>query len=226
MQPAAHLQRFLAVLLHQKHGLGFRRDQLLKARLRLPRQRQVAAVHQVAGRRVAGQDVGHGAGRLVQAVEQQQSHPAVRRQRLGAQRGLGNQGQRPFRADQQPRHVDVSVAEHVDEVVSAVVLRTVGLIAADQFGLFRQQRGQPVDEFPLPRNGAGAPAVGRAVRGPTRAPVRRPTPPGDSARGGGSSRTSASGCRRRRWPTCFPWWSRRWWRGRARTGGPARATAR
>ena len=91
--------------------------------------------------------VQHGAGGLLQAVEQQQRHAAVPRQRLGAQRGLGDQGQRPLGADQQPRHVEISVAEHVGQVVSAVVQRTLGLVLPDQFGLLAQATrpaGRPV----------------------------------------------------------------------------------
>ena len=159
MEPAADLQRVVAVLFHQQHGLGFGGDQPLETRLGRPAQTQVPAVHQIAGHRAVGEDVGDGAGGLLHAVQQQQGHAAAERQPLGAQRGLGHQGQRPLGADQQPRHVQIAVAEHVRQVVAAVVLRAFRLVLADQLGVLAQQGGQAVDEFPLPRDGAGAAAV-------------------------------------------------------------------
>ena len=51
----AHFQRIVAVLLDQQHGLGLGGNQLVETRLGLAGKAQVAAVHQVAGRRAARQ---------------------------------------------------------------------------------------------------------------------------------------------------------------------------
>ena len=58
----------------------------------------VAAVHQVARRRLRRQDLADGAGGVVQAFEQQEDDAAMPRQGLRGQRRLGDQDERPFRA--------------------------------------------------------------------------------------------------------------------------------
>ena len=79
------------------------------------------AVHQFAGGGLPGKNFQHRARRLLQTVEQQQSHTPRPGQRLRGQRGLGDQGQRSFGTDQQPGHVEIIVAQHAVEIVAAAV---------------------------------------------------------------------------------------------------------
>ena len=69
----------------------------------------------------------------------------------------------PSEPAKRPPKVQVAVAEHVRQVVTAMVLRTLGPVLTDQLGVLVQEGGQPVDEIPLPRNGAGAAAVAQGL---------------------------------------------------------------
>ena len=107
----------------------------IEADFAFPGEAHVAAVHQVAGRRLRGQDFAEGAGGLVQALEQQQDHAAMPRQRLRGQGRLGDQAERPFRARRQPRQIQRVLAKDVGEVVAAAFQRALGLVPADHVGV-------------------------------------------------------------------------------------------
>ena len=149
----ADLAGIVPFVFHQEEGFRFRRDQQVEADFAFPRHGQVAAVHQVAGRGLRGQDLADGPRRLLQALEQQQHDGAMPRQRLRGQGGLGNQGQRSFRARQQPGQVEMVRRQHVGEVVSAAAQRALGLALADQAGMLRQEGDQPIDQVALAKIG-------------------------------------------------------------------------
>ena len=87
----------------------------LVAHVALAGEAQVPAIHQVAGDRLERQEFQHGVGRLVEAVEQQQHAAAMHRQRIDRDRGVGDERERPFAADEQLGQVELAVVEHVVE---------------------------------------------------------------------------------------------------------------
>ena len=109
----------------------------------------MAAVHQIAGRRTPRQDQRHRPRGLVQAFMQQQDHAAMPRQALGGQRGLRDQAQRALGTDHHARQIDRLLADNVGQVVTATIQRAPGLLAADDVGRGREDRGEAVDQFPL-----------------------------------------------------------------------------
>ena len=80
MRPLADLDRIVPLVLDQQQGLGLRGDQDVEADFAFAGEAHVAAVHQVARRRLRRQDVADGAGGVVEALEQQQDDAAMPRQ--------------------------------------------------------------------------------------------------------------------------------------------------
>ena len=178
-----------------------KRGSASRARLRWRRSIRSQAVG------LLGQDVGHRPGRLLQAVEQQQRHAAMTRQRLGGQRGLGDQRQRAFRAGQQPGQVEVvrRRARRPGRIRSGSAGTSAGCRRISS-ALSRQQVGQPVDQLALPRDGAGAHAVGQRLAAELQHLAVGQHDLQAAHVAAASSRTSASGCRRRRWRSCCRRW--------------------
>ena len=131
----------VGMMLDEQHRLGFAGNQQLVADVGFAGEVQVPAVHQVAGRRLEPGDFQRGVGGFVEAVEQQEHAAAVRRQRIDRERGLGDQRERAFAADQQLRQVELAVrrarrraGSRCDSRGSAGGDRRCSRVALDQTG--------------------------------------------------------------------------------------------
>ena len=84
--------------------------------------------------------------------------------RLGPQRRLRRQGERPFAADQQPGQVELAVVQHVVQVISGPIDPRLGLMVADDSRLALDQLGQSLDDLAAPGHRIDVRIVGHGMR--------------------------------------------------------------
>ncbi len=149
------------------------RDQQVEMHDALAGQAQVPAIHQVAGARAQRHDFLHRLGRALQAIEHQQRHAAMFRQGLRGHDRFGDQGQRSFGADDQLGQIQMTVGQHVGQLVAGAIDQALRLMAIDR----RLSRAESIRPVASPAGrGATAHRNGRprAARGRLRSPGRRP----------------------------------------------------
>ena len=140
------------MLFDDQNGFGLLWDEVVEAGFDFTRQAEESPVQQIARRGLVRQNVAHGPRGRFQAVEQQQGHAAISRQRLRGQRGFGRKRKRAFAADKQTDQIEIIfarfvLAQHAVEMVAATVDGAVHPCGLDQISILSKQLGKAIDKI-------------------------------------------------------------------------------